>query len=224
MPVRFSQAPFAVQKELVGAKSADPFNPGIIMGLGPVFQKNPQLRQAVGAIAPRGTGNSPVLLVEPKQMPWIFGHESELEFVKTLAGMAMQTIHHHGKMLVDGLWLVYGGAKLLHDWKRPDRDTGACVFKIGGLAASFAELMGDVNPSLAIPNDLGKTVNFVFTSAGKLYEGKPLQMDEMMLSADESAAFPMKLMNYFGHAVDPNPLYRGITAEIIPGLQGKGPA
>jgi hypothetical protein len=224
MHVEFRPAPLTVRRELVRTDSADPFKPGFIVGLGPALPENPLLQQAIGAIVPRGTESSPVLLDEPEQTPWIFAHERELEIVKALASMALQSIQH-GKITVDALWLVYGAAKLHHDWSRPSRDTGACVFKMLGLGLGLAKLPGDINPGLALPDHWGNGVNFVFKSGEALYQGKTPPINEMMmLSVDKRMAVPVKLMKYFGLALDPDPLYRGIIATAIPGLDVKRPA
>lgn len=224
MHVELSRAPVAMRRELVRTDSADPLKPGFIVGLGPLLPNNHLLRQSVGAIDPRGTESSPVLLVEPEQTPWIFAHEQELAIVKSLASMALQSIHH-GKTAVDALWLVYGAAKLHHDWNRPTRDTGACVFKMLGLGLGLANLPGDFSPGLAIPDHWGNGVNFVFKSGEAIYEGKTPPINEMMmLSADKRMAVPIKLMKYFGLALDPDPLYRGITATTIPGAHSWRPA
>jgi hypothetical protein len=216
-------APVPVRRELSQAASANPLMPGFVIGLGPVLRQNPLLRQSIGTTVPHGTECSPVLLVEPEQTPWIFAHESELALVKCLAGLALQNIQY-AQTTVDALWLVYGAAKLHHDWNLPNRDTGACVFKMFGLGLGVANLAGGISPGLAIPDHWKNGVNFVFKSGEALYEGKTPPISEMMvLSADKRMEVPIKLMKYFGLALDPNPLYRSITTAPISGLHVQRP-
>jgi hypothetical protein len=217
MYVEVRKTPVTLRREMVRTDFADPLKPGFIVGLSPILPNNPLLQQAIGAIVPKGVESSPVLLVEPEQTPWIFAHERELDIVKSVASLALQSIRY-GKLTVDALWLVYGAAKLHHDWNRPNRDTGACVFKILNLGFGVAKLPGDFSPSFAIPDHWGNGINFVFKSGEALYQGKTPPINEtMMLSMDKRMAVPIKLMKYFDLALDPDPLYRGITTTAVPG-------
>ncbi len=209
--------PTPLKQEIKHTPQGKELLPGFLIGIDEILEQYPVLHSNLSTIQSEYEliGRS-CLVVPPEQTFNIFAYDKELDLIKTIAGNVAMLIHPHLKTGIDGLWLWYKAAKLYDDWKKPNRDTAACLFKVAGLALSTIKAIGSIYPDLKIPDHWANGINFVVKSGESLYKDRTPPINEMILSSDKRLAIPLKLLKVAGIAIDPRPEFQSITVMPLP--------
>jgi hypothetical protein len=163
----------------------------------------------------RGAGlpSDPVLMVTPRETAAIFANDKEvLDLVKAIAAEIAGQVHPHLKIGLDVTWLVYDAARLWGEWRKPERNAKASLFKLAGLGLGAAKIAGTVYPDVTIPDRWANGLNVIVKGGGAVVQGKVFPTNELLLSADKRLAIPLKAVKVFGIALDPSPAHQGISA------------
>lgn len=184
--------------------------PGLLTGVDHLLKKRPNLYQSIAADLNLPRSQPPAasfLVVKPEQVPDIFDDKT-LKSIKTIASQLAKEINPHLKFGIDALWLVYSLNNLRKDWKKPDWDTGNFIFEVAGIGLGALGLANSINSEYdfseyKISDEMSYGLD-VFVKSGKvIYQGKPLPMNELLLSKDKANKIPMALMSLAGIALDP---------------------
>ncbi len=196
---RVHNVPKALQDEWAAEKRSDILTPGFLMDiLPPAFQKDKNLWESRSGNLPAASSKTlPLLYVPASQTPWIFKREAELDLLRTIAGMVAAQVHPYAKVAVDGAWLVYGAAKLRHEWSQPDRDSMACVVKMFGLGVGLLKLPGDVSNDYKLPDLWDNGINVVVKCGSAFYQGKTPTPIELNAMINPNLALPAKVYKAF---------------------------
>ena len=108
-----------------------------------------------------------------------------------------QQVNPHLKIVIDGLWLVYSGAKLHDSWKREGRDTSLCFLKAVRLFFNTVFLFAGFYIQINIPLSSGK-INFILKWAEARRQGKNIPFKELLLSIDQQLTLPLNLLKAAG--------------------------
>lgn len=178
-------------------------DPGFIGSGSELIEQHPALQSALGRQTGGLTG-MPCFIVPPEETPALFT-PAELDLLRSLTRHLAAQLHPHLKTGVDAIWFVHGAFKLRRDWEKPDRNTGACLFKLAGLGLGMAGIAGSIYPGLKIPDAWANGLNFTIKSGGLILEGKSLPLNEMLLSSDKRVEIPLKILKAAGITLDPDP-------------------
>lgn len=151
-----------------------------------------------------GAARSSYVVIKPDEIPLIFRHDKELDLLRSLVGAAVSDASPRLKIGIDAVWLVYGAFKLRDQWKRPDRNTAACLFEFAGLAANAAGLVGDAYPSLKMPDHFANGIDYFVIAGGAVVAGKAVPINEIMMSSDARMSIPLKALKVVGVSLDPD--------------------
>jgi hypothetical protein len=211
-------APGGLFRELASETPKDSSVFGCILDLGPVLSQYQRQRDtlAVRRMADK-IGPAPMLIVPPEEMPWIFKYERELDLAKTIAATIAGQFHSHGKTVINGIWLVYGAAKLYRDWNQFDRDTFSCCLKLVGLGLGTMQLAGDISPDLKLSDHWNNDINFVLKSSETLYAGRTPSPIEQMSWLDSNLTIPDKIYKTFNAlCTSGHPAVKAVTFHSPP--------
>jgi hypothetical protein len=166
--------------------------------------------QAALIFSSKGTPGS------PERAGSIFSFDKELALFKPIVSCIARQVDLRLKLAIDGLWVVYGGAKLWRAFKRPDRDTASLGFKVVGLGADVAQLAGNFFPGLKLDDPWANGINWIAKSGGAICQGKTPPLNEMLLSTQQRAEIPLALFHFVGGALDPRPEFAALRAVPLP--------
>lgn len=205
--------PAPIKEQISRQPQGKELYPGFLIGVDEILAQKPSFHDTLSKIQLQSAPlRSACLVVGPDQIPSIFAYEKELDLVKTVVSHVAQHIHPHLKTGIDAIWLVYRATKLYDDWKRPDRDIGACLFEVVGLVQGTAGIVGNIYPDLKISDHWANGINFVVKSGKALYQGRTPPINEMVLSSDKRLLIPLKLLKVAGVALDPSPQFQSLIA------------
>ena len=198
-------APGYIPKTLSTEILATPRNrddiPGLIVSAHDLHTHNSIFAQRIEGLMP-GAG-SPTFVISPNETSCLFEQSAVLPLLKSVTGLIAKEIHPMLKIGVDAIWLVYGAARLKKEWNQPDRDIGACIFKMTGLVLGSANLAGGLYPDLKLSDPWFNGINFVVKSGESIWQGKTVPVNELMLSTDKRLDIPLKVFKLVGLSLDP---------------------
>jgi len=186
--------------------------PGLLIATGPTSSLNPKLNRTFEDLRQRyGLAENACLVVPPEQLKElfapdkdIFAYEKELDLLRTVVAELAGLAHPYAKHGVNGVWLVFGLASLANDWQKPERNTAACFFKLGGLALSASKLAGGVNPDLKLPDHWANGVNYLMASGKNIAEGKaPPSAFMTVASSQPLMSIPLKALKCMNISLEP---------------------
>lgn len=211
-----SYIPRSLNASLLSQPSRPDLTPGLIINAEGVVQQSPRLQSAVDRLRKEhGLRGMPTFLIPPEETAAIFSKD-ELALLRSASRLLAEQIHPHLKTGVDAVWLVYGAYKLKEDWKKPDRNTSACIFKLADLGLGAAGVLGGVYPDLKLDDAWANGINGFVKVGGSIAEGKTLSMNEHLLSSDKRLDLLAKALKVGGVSLDPEP-----PTNAIPGLVAK---
>jgi hypothetical protein len=207
-----ASVPKSLATDLLAANKVNDDCPGFIVSTKPLLEHNQVLAESVNGMLGRGYPKQfPALLATPaatssifknSRDSSIFNHSEELSILKSVFSLIAEQVHPHLKHGVDVIWLVYGAAQLHDEWSRPEADHGVCAIKLAGLGLSAVNFAGALKPNIAMPDSWSNGIDYVLKSGEALYQGKTLNVNDLMASSDKRLEIPLKLLKLAGASLD----------------------